>query len=546
MRNPFFNRGPIREPRFFFGRPAETREIMRLLAGTQNVSLVGPVKSGKTSLLLHAARPVVLASYGLSPAQYAPVYLSFEGLGALSAEQFFLLMVRETAQQSAGKISLVYPRYQGREGIGFLELRDILDQLEVAGDHLVFLLDEVELAARNPAFDLNFFSALRHIAARPGVCFVTATERRLHEIEIADREVGSPFADLFSVVRLKPLDDDAAWAAVAALAADAGVDLCQERELVMELAGDYPYHLQIVAYEVFEALAQGGPLSAAQRQWVASRAYEQVEPTLSVLWDRLPPRVQEAALAAVGGHPRAAPPVDGLTVARDDGVAPANALVARFLAERQRDHTPGVEDYLAEEERWQRELAAARPDRALVYGVVRVLTRAVEARDRYARGHSEHVARLAAGIAREMGCPDDVVEGIRVAARLHDIGHVSISDTILLKPGPLSELETQIVRTHPLVGAQILDALEFPWSVKPAVRYHHERLDGSGYPEGLIGEEIPLGARVLAVADVAAAMTADRPYRPAHTKEEALAELGQHAGTRYDERAVAALARVMT
>ena len=89
-----------------------------------------------------------------------------------------------------------------------------------------------------------------------------------------------------------------------------------------------------------------------------------------------------------------------------------------------------------------------------------------------------------------------------MASRVHDIGHVSISDMILLKPGALTELETEIVRTHPLVGAQILDALEFPWSVKPAVRYHHERLDGSGYPEGLMGEEIPLAARVLAVADV--------------------------------------------
>jgi HD-GYP domain-containing protein (c-di-GMP phosphodiesterase class II) len=144
-----------------------------------------------------------------------------------------------------------------------------------------------------------------------------------------------------------------------------------------------------------------------------------------------------------------------------------------------------------------------------------------------------------------MGCPDDITDGIRVAARLHDIGRVSISDMILLKPGPLSELETEIIRTHPLVGAQILDALEFPWSVKPAVRYHHERLDGSGYPEGLMGEEIPLGARVLAVADVMAAMTAGRPYRPAQADEEALAELTANAGTKYDPDVVAALERVM-
>jgi HD-GYP domain-containing protein (c-di-GMP phosphodiesterase class II) len=132
-----------------------------------------------------------------------------------------------------------------------------------------------------------------------------------------------------------------------------------------------------------------------------------------------------------------------------------------------------------------------------------------------------------------------------VAARLHDIGRVSISDMILLKPGPLTELETEIVRTHPVVGAQILDALEFPWSVKPAVRYHHERLDGSGYPEGLMNNEIPFGARIVAVADVMAAMTADRPYRRSLSEGEALAELTANAGVKYDAAAVAALERAV-
>jgi HD-GYP domain-containing protein (c-di-GMP phosphodiesterase class II) len=116
---------------------------------------------------------------------------------------------------------------------------------------------------------------------------------------------------------------------------------------------------------------------------------------------------------------------------------------------------------------------------------------------------------------------------------------------ILLKPGPLSEVETEIMRTHPLVASQILDALEFPWAVKPAVRYHHERLDGSGYPEGLMGDEIPLGARVLAVADTMAAMTADRPHRRAASQEQALAELRANSGTKYDAEAVAALERVL-
>jgi putative nucleotidyltransferase with HDIG domain len=180
-----------------------------------------------------------------------------------------------------------------------------------------------------------------------------------------------------------------------------------------------------------------------------------------------------------------------------------------------------------------------------MYGVVRVLMRALEGRYRYAREHAHQVARLASEVADEMGCAKELAEGIRVAGRLHDVGAVSISDMILLKPGPLTELETEIIRTHPLVGAQILDALEFPWSVKPGVRYHHERLDGSGYPEGLMGEEIPLPARILAVADVTAAMIADRPHRPARTEAEALAELRANAGAKYDSAAVEALARVL-
>jgi putative nucleotidyltransferase with HDIG domain len=241
---------------------------------------------------------------------------------------------------------------------------------------------------------------------------------------------------------------------------------------------------------------------------------------------------------------RNAQPVDGLTAATDDGVRPTNALVAQFLAERRRDGAARVEDYLREETRSAASVSLA-ADRQALYGVVRALMRAVEARDRYARGHADRVARLAVAIAKEMGCPEDMTDGVRVAARLHDIGRVSVSDMILLKPGPLTELETEIIRTHPLVGVQILDALEFPWSVKPAVRYHHERLDGSGYPEGLMGDEIPLGARIVAVADVVAAMTADRPYRQALAEEEALAELAANAGEKYDSQVVDALGRVL-
>jgi putative nucleotidyltransferase with HDIG domain len=535
MVNPFFNRGPIREAKFYFSRARETREILRLLGGAQNCSLVGPVKSGKTSLLLHLSRPGTLAGHGLAPTQHSAVYLSFEGLGKLAPEQFFHLMVRETARQASGKITVIWPRFEARDGISFLELKEVLDQLEVAGERLIYLLDEVELAARNPAFDLDFFSALRHVASRAGVCFVTATDRRLHDLQIAGREVGSPFADLFSVVRLRPLEPELAWAAVHALALEAGVDLSAERDFILALGGGCPYHLQVAAYEVYECKEGLAPLTEEQRTYVSTRAYEQIEPVLSLTWERLAGNEREAALMSLAdGGPGVE--VEGFTTPVGGRAAAANKLVERFLVGRSRDRAVRVEDLLALD---------STPDRTMMYAVVRVLMRAVEARDRYAHGHADEVARLATAVANEMGCPEEMAEGIRIASRVHDIGRVSISDMILLKPGPLTELETEIMRTHPVVGAQILDALEFPWSVKPVVRYHHERLDGSGYPEGLVGEEIPLAARIVAVADVLAAMTSDRPYRHALPESEALAELHENAGTRYDSAAVAALERVL-
>jgi len=529
MGNPFFNRGPILDPRFFLPRARETREVLHLIAGSQNCSLVGPIKSGKTSLLLHLARPGNMAGHGLAPAKHSPVYLSFEGLGRVSQEQFYRLLISETARQNSGNIAVVWPRLDARETISFLELREALDQLEVAGERLVFLLDEVELASRNPAFDLNFFSALRHIAARPAVCFVAATDCPLYEVEVAGRQIGSPFSDLFSVVRLRAADADDAWQWVRSLAAESGVDLEPEREFITDLGGGFPHHLQVVAYEAFECKIGPGPLTDDQRRYVSSRAYEQVEPILAIMWERLAEPERELAIAVLEAD--IAGEVDGFTALVEGQAVVLDGLVKRFLSERRRDGGRLVASALDR----------ASADRDVVYGVVRVLMRAIEARDRYARGHADQVARLAGAIARQMGCSQETIEAVRVASRLHDIGRVSISDMILLKPGPLTELETEIMRTHPVVGAQILDALEFPWAVKPAVRYHHERLDGSGYPEGLMGDEIPLAARIVAVADVMAAMTSERPYKQAASEQEALAELSANAGTKYDAVAVAAL-----
>ncbi len=548
MANPFFNRGPIQDPRFFLERRDETREVARLLAGVQNCSIVGPVKSGKTSLLFHLTRQEVLREYDLDGREYGIVYLSLEGLADLQPEHFFHLMLRESARQTRGKIGIIWPQFERREAISFLELRQVVEQVGEGGEKLVICLDELEMAAENPAFDLNFFSALRAIASLPNVCFITASARPLHELKAAGRKVGSPFADLFSIVRLRPVAFDAVWESFCALALEAGVDIRPERDLVKDLGGGWLHHLQVAAYEVFErksaAPKRGEKKSApiarrltkSEREFVSLRAYEQVEPALTIMWERLSREERKRALAALEGRSEGRG-VDGLTITENGGARPLNALAKRFLEGRRHDQEEPLEAYFTTD--------IARPDRMRMYGMVRALMRAVEARDRYARGHADRVTRLAVAIAKEMGCPEEVVEAVKVAGRLHDIGRVSISDTILLKPGPLTPMETEIIRTHPLVGVQILDAVDFPWAVKPAVRYHHERLDGSGYPEGLIGDEIPFAARLLAVADTMAAMTADRPYRRALPAEEAIQHLVANAGTQYDSAVVEALQRVV-
>jgi HD-GYP domain-containing protein (c-di-GMP phosphodiesterase class II) len=196
-------------------------------------------------------------------------------------------------------------------------------------------------------------------------------------------------------------------------------------------------------------------------------------------------------------------------------------------------------------ESWERKPQQLKDDVSWVNSAVRALVRVLEAKDCYAREHSRAVAKLVVEIAAYLGLPKEVQEGMKAAARLMDLGKIAISDVILLKPGPLTEMEREIVQCHPLVSAQILEALEFPWPVKPSVRFHHEHWDGSGYPEGLIGEEIPLGARILAVADVFCAMTSERPWRPAHSREEALRKLAENASILYDKEVVKALLAIL-
>jgi len=162
----------------------------------------------------------------------------------------------------------------------------------------------------------------------------------------------------------------------------------------------------------------------------------------------------------------------------------------------------------------------------------------VEMRDPYTAGHQARVADLAAAIARRMGLPEERVHGIHLAGSIHDLGKIQVPAEILSKPGRLSEIEYNFIKVHPQAGYDILKGIDFPWPIADKVLQHHERFDGSGYPQGLKGEEISLGARIISVADTVEAMSSHRPYRPGMGLDAALAEITRQRGILYDPQVV--------
>ena len=183
--------------------------------------------------------------------------------------------------------------------------------------------------------------------------------------------------------------------------------------------------------------------------------------------------------------------------------------------------------------------------RASLAGSMAAMARVTEIRDPYTAGHQTRVSTLSAAIAAHLGLDDELVDQITKGAALHELGKIAVPAEILGRPGPLSPLEFEAVQGHCDVGADILEQAALPAVFADIARHHHERLDGSGYPEGLIGDAVSIEARIVAVADVVEAMTHHRPHRPAFSVERALDELRAHAGVRYDAAAVAALEAVL-
>lgn len=239
------------------------------------------------------------------------------------------------------------------------------------------------------------------------------------------------------------------------------------------------------------------------------------------------------------------PGVDGFEVCRRIKATPETRLTPVVLItglsateDRIKGINAGADDFLSKPIDFNELLARTRSLLRLkqytdelenAEGVLFSLAQSIEARDPYTSGHCERLAEISARLGEKLGLPEEDIKALRRAGIVHDIGKVVVPDSILLKPGPLSAEETEILRKHPVVGERICAPLRTFQLVLPIIRHHHERHDGSGYPDGLRGDEIPLTAAILQLADVYDALTTDRPYRKASSPEVALQIMDEEA-----------------
>jgi|DewCreStandDraft_2_1066082.scaffolds.fasta_scaffold00190_11 putative nucleotidyltransferase with HDIG domain len=242
-------------------------------------------------------------------------------------------------------------------------------------------------------------------------------------------------------------------------------------------------------------------------------------------------------------HDTVAAQLAELERAREQAVLYARDLSRAYHAERERSRE--LVAALRELQHAHAQLNQAHDELKRTYDMtLRALVTALDVRDSETEGHSERVVAYALALAKEMGCSGEFLEHLERGALLHDIGKIGVPDAILCKPGPLTEEEWVIMRRHPVLGYQMLAGIPFLEEARTIVLHHQEHYDGRGYPQGLRGEEIHLGARIFAVIDAFDALTHGRRYRPAVSDDEAAAEIARCSGTQFDPQVVQVFLRI--
>jgi len=204
-----------------------------------------------------------------------------------------------------------------------------------------------------------------------------------------------------------------------------------------------------------------------------------------------------------------------------------------------REKVTGLEEVILEYNQVDKKLKQTyKKLQKFIEGTAYIIMKVVETRDPYSIGHQKRVSKLATAIAQEMKLPQDKIEGTRIASLVHDIGKVNLPTEIISKPGKLIEVEFNLIKNYPKVGYDILKKLDFPWPIAEIVFQHQEKIDGSGYPRGLKGDEICIEAKILGVANVVEAMSSYKSYRPALSIDEALAEIVKNKNILFDLKVV--------
>ena len=218
--------------------------------------------------------------------------------------------------------------------------------------------------------------------------------------------------------------------------------------------------------------------------------------------------------------------------------------IAEFIARLKRVLAERASRYARQNALMELQINLEKSKRAME-GFVQAISIAVEMRDPYTAGHQQRVADLACAIAGQMGLPEEEIYGLRMASVIHDLGKITVPDSILSRPGRLSHLEYELIKNHVQAGYDILKQIEFPWPLAETILQHHERMDGSGYPQGLKDGDILLPAKILAVADVFETMASHRPYRPSLGLEKAVQEIESNSGILYDHDAASICVRLI-